>query len=243
MGIKVIIANDSDILLNSLSDIALKSEEKVEIINVPTNKLESLICQIRTKENLIILDSITSATFCINVLKNAINRVSKINIIILVIDSNSIPNIITREKPHSFFRKKHSDFSLLDIITLVSDSLKETLEIEKDIDTILWRIGITSYFKGSTYLKDAISFAYTDRKLLLDAQALVKKVAEKNDISNYNLVRSDMDKVLNNALDLIDVSVIYDIFEDEYDGRKISLRYFVDLCVRYLEKKRYCCFN
>lgn len=243
MSIKVIIANNNDILFNSLSDIALQSEEKIEITNVPTDKLDSLICQIKAKENLIILDSITSVIFCKNVLKNAINRLGKTNIIILVIDSNSITNIIDHERHHLFFKRKHLDIPLLDIISLVSDSLRDTLELEKKVDNILWRMGFNSYFKGTTYLKDAILFAYSDKKLLLDTQALVRRVAEKNNILNDKLVRSDMDKILNNVLDLIDIKVIYDIFGDEYDGRKISLRYFIDLCIRYLEKQRYCCFN
>ena len=243
MSIKVIIANNNDILFNSLSDIALQSEEKIEIITVTIDKLDSLICQIKAKENLIILDSITSVIFCKNVLKNAINRLGKTNIIILVIDSNSITNIIDRERHHLFFKRKHLDIPLLDIISLVTDSLRDTLELEKKVDNILWRMGFNSYFKGTTYLKDAILFAYSDKKLLLDTQALVRRVSEKNNILNDKLVRSDMDKILNNVLDLIDIKVIYDIFGDEYDGRKISLRYFIDLCIRYLEKQRYCCFN
>lgn len=39
MSIKVIIANNNDILFNSLSNIALQNESKIEIINVPIDKL------------------------------------------------------------------------------------------------------------------------------------------------------------------------------------------------------------
>lgn len=243
MGIKVIIANDNDILYNSLSDIALHSKEKIEILNVPTDKLEPLFCQIKTTENLIILDSITSITFCKNVLKNAITRLARTNIIILVIDSNSVTNIINREKSRQFFKRKQFDIPLFDVISLISDSLKDTLELEKNIDDMLWKIGFNFYLKGTTYLKDAILLAYSDRKLLLDTQALVKKVAEKNNILNDKLVRSDIDKVLNNISDLNNIEVIYDIFGNKYDGRKISLRYFIDLCIRYLEEQRYCCLE
>ena len=45
------------------------------------------------------------------------------------------------------------------------------------------------------------------------------------------------------VLDLIDNSVIYNIFGDFYDGRKISLKYFIDLCIHYLNEKNYCCLN
>lgn len=243
MSIKVIIANNNDILYNSLSDIALQKTEKIEILNVPIDQLNDFVGQLKATENLIILDSITSVTFCRNVLKNAIGRFSRTNIIILVIDSSNVTSIINREKSQQFFKKKSLDFQLLDVISLVSDSLKDTIELEKKIDDILWKMKFNSYFKGTTYLKDAIFFAYTDKKLLSDTQALVKKVAKKNNVLNDKLVRSDIDKVLNNALDLIDKQRIYDIFGDEYDGRKISFRYFIDLCIRFLEKQRYCCFN
>lgn len=241
--IKVIIANNNDILYNSLSNLALQYEEKIEIINVPTDKLRNLICQIKPKENLIILDSNTSVTFCIKVLKNALDRIDTENIIILVIDSKNTTNIINQEKSYRFFRKKHTNSSLFNAVNIIMDSLKDTLEIEKKIDTVLWKLGFTSYFKGTIYLKDAILLAYNDNELLQDMSKLVIKVSEKNNISNDKVVRSAMDKSLNNMLDYIDNSIIYDIFGDDYDGRKISLKYFIDLCIRYLEKQRYCCLD
>lgn len=243
MSIKVIIANNNDILFNSLSNIALENESKIEIVNVPIDKLNNFIYQIKPRENLIVLDSITSVSFCVNILKNAINRVDKGNIIILVIDSKHIANIINqKEEHHCLFWKKQTDFSILDAVNLITDALKDTLEIKKSIDDIFWKIGLTSYFKGTIYLKDAILLAYSDKNLLLDMNELIIKVAEKNEVTNYKGVRSVMDKSLNTMLDNTDIKIIYDIFED-YDGRKISLKYFIDLCIRFLEKQRYCCLE
>lgn len=242
--IKIIIADDNDILFNSLSDIALKNEETIELINVPKDKLGNLICHTRKNKNIIILDySITSVTFCTNILNNAIRQVAKENVIILIINSNNITNIIRKEKKHHFFFKKKTNlFSLLDIVNLVTESMNQTLEVERNIDSILWQIGFTTTLKGYKYIKDAISFAYIDNKLLLDTKTLVKKVAEKNNVKNDKLVRSDMDKSLNTVLDLLDINILYKIF-DEYDGRKISLSYLIGLCIRKLEKQRYCCLN
>ncbi len=64
-------------------------------------KLEQIIFHNKNKKDqLIILDSVTSITFCTNVLANAIKKLDakKTNIIILVIDSNSISNIKYEKK-------------------------------------------------------------------------------------------------------------------------------------------------
>ena len=52
-----------------------------------------------------------------------------------------------------------------------------------------------------------------------------------------------MDKSLNNMLNYTDQKIIYGIFQDDYDGRKISLKYFIDLCVHYLEKQIFLCLK
>lgn len=242
MSIKVIIANN-DILYNSLSNMALDKNLNIEIKNVPLDRLNSFICRIKTKEKVIILDSITSVTFCINILKNAINRIGEENIIILVVDSNNITNVINQTYHYDFLKKKNTDFSLLDVINVISDSLKNTIELERITDDILWKFGFTSYFKGSIYLKDAILLAFNDHNLLKDSSLLIKKVSEKNNILNYSSVHSDMDKSLNNMLNYTDQKIIYGIFQDDYDGRKISLKYFIDLCVHYLEKQIFLCLK
>ena len=234
--IKVIITNNDIILYNSLCEIALDYKGKIEIINIPKNKIDTLIGKMKPNNNLIILDYNTSIAFCKNILKNAMNKqVGKSNIIILVIDSR-ITNI--KDKEHNLLKTKQSDFSVLDFVNIVYDSLRDSLEIEKNINSIFWKIGLTYSFKGTDYIKDAILFAYMDKKLLLDIQTLIKKVAQKHQISNDKVVRSDMDKALNNVLDLVNTNVIYDIFGNQYDGRKITLKYFIDLCIRYLEQQK-----
>lgn len=239
--VKIIIANNNDIFYNSLSNILLQDELNIELTKVPPNKLGKLICKIKPKDNVIILDSKTSVIFVKNILKNAIENVDtkKVNIIILVINSDSISNI--KYEYHYHFFKTSNHTNLLDIVKLVSDSLKDCLEIEKSINDLL--LGFTYYFKGTIYLKDAILFAYTERNLLYDTKALVKKVAKKYKIKNDRIVRSDMDRALNSMLTYINKDKIYNIFGKHYDGRIISLKYFIDLCIRYLEEQRYCCLE
>lgn len=110
-------------------------------------------------------------------LKYITNRIDKANVTILVINSKTVTNIIIQEKssPHLLFRKETTNSSTLDIINIVVSSVKDVIEIEKSINDVLWRLGFTSYFKGTIYLKDAILIAYSDNKLLQDMNTLVKK--------------------------------------------------------------------
>ncbi len=240
--IKVIITINNDILYNSLSNISLQHEGKIEIKYIPTDKLKNFICRIKPKEPLIILDSNTSVAFHNNMLKNVMNRMDKANIIILVVDFKTITNIINQEKSHFFTRKDETNFSVLQFINTISETVRDTMEIEKTIDSILWKLGFATYFKGTIYLKTAILLAYSDNKLLQDMNILVKKVTERNNAENEKVVRSVMDKSINNVLDYLHTDLLYEVFEDDYDGRKVSVKYFIDLCIRYLGKKeRYCC--
>ena len=64
-------------------------------------------------------------------------------------------------------------------------------------------------------MKDAILLAYSDKSLLLDMNELIIKVAEKNEVMNYKVVRSAMNKSLNTMLDNTDIKVIYEIFSED----------------------------
>ena len=44
-------------------------------------------------------------------------------------------------------------------------------------------------------------------------------------------------------LDNTDKQIIYEIFEDDYDGRKISLKYFIDLCNSFFRKTKILLFR
>lgn len=241
--IKIIITNDNDIFYNSLSNILLQNKLNIELIKVPQCKLNKLFCKTKPRDSIIILDSNTSIVFCKNIIGNAIENIDtkKMNIIILVVNSDSISNI-KYEDHHLFFKNIYNN-NLLDIVKLVSNSLKDSLEIEKLVDNILWQLGFTYYLKGTIYIKDAILFAYDEQKLLLDTKTLVKKVAKKHKIKNDKVVRSNMDRALNSMLNYINKDKLYDIFGENYDGRVISLKYFIDLFIRYLKEQRYCCLE
>ena len=240
--IKVVITNNNDIWNDSLSTIALENESKIEVINVDIDKLDNFICHLKTKHTLIILDSNTTISFCCNIIKNAIYLKSiEKNIIILIVDSKKLS---TNLKKHEHIRgllNRNINFSVFDIISLIANSIKDTLQIEEKIDDILWKLGFVSSFKGTMYLKDAILFAYYDETILQDMDIFVKKISEKHKVLNEKNVRYAMNKTLSAILDYKNNDIIHTVFGDDYDGRKISLKYFIDLCVRNLKKQKLYC--
>ncbi len=74
MKIRIVIANNNDILFNSLSNLTLQYGSKIEVTNVPKDKLKNFICRIKPREKLIILDPYTSTSFYLNLLKYMMNR-------------------------------------------------------------------------------------------------------------------------------------------------------------------------
>lgn len=75
MKIRIVIANDNDILFNSLSNLTLQYGSKMEVTNIPKDKIKNFICRIKPRDQLIILDPNTSISFYINLLKYMMNRI------------------------------------------------------------------------------------------------------------------------------------------------------------------------
>lgn len=226
--IKLIITANNDILLKKLEKKLCNYDPQIQVIYLPTTHINGFIAK-NKKKNLIIFDQKNSS---INLLANLLKNPFYKNIIILILNFNDL-NHLEKSNINKLFRK-NKNFSLFEILTSISKISDESINLEKNIDNIFWRMGFCNYLKGTNYLKDAVIFAYLDRNLLFDIQTIIKKVANKNQVSNFKLVRSDMDKTLNNTLDLLDVQKIHKIFGNLYDGRKISLRYYIDLCIQYL---------
>lgn len=103
--IKIIIANNNDVLYNNLYNFLLKNELNIEITKITNDELNKLVYKIKPKDNLVILDSFTSTTFCTNILNNILNykNTNKSNIIILVADSNILFKI-KNERKNNFLR-------------------------------------------------------------------------------------------------------------------------------------------
>lgn len=211
--IKIIIAcDDNDVLLNKLMNTT-----KLELIHVQKNKNIIIKCLEQLPDMLIIDAKLKHAKF-IKTLEKIYRKNNK-NIIITV----------TKNQIYVCFDKFDILLDLIKVLEDFNDSIKAIL------DDMLWKLHFNLYSKGTTYLRTAILLAYQDNSLLFDTNKLIKNTANLYNLNEKN-VRNNIDNALNLAFKLDDIKYNIDFFNGFYDGRKISLKYFISLSVHYIDK-------
>ena len=115
----------------------------------------------------------------------------------------------------------------------ILENLTDTT-LENSIYDMLWHLRFNLYSKGTIYLKDAIIIAYYNNILLYDTNKLIKQVAQKYNLDEKN-IRNNIDNSLNRAFTYENLKYDIEFFKGYYDGRKISLKYFISLAVHYIQ--------
>lgn len=212
---KILIACDNDsVLLSKLNNMA-----QLELLKVEIN-VKSIINDLKINfPDVLILDNDK------NVLSN--EKIMK-KIFALGLNKKLIISA-TNSRTYVCFDK--TDL-LLDLIKILEDFNDNTLE--SIIYDMLWRLRFNLYSKGTIYLTDAIILAYYNNSLLYDTNELIRQVAQKYDSESKN-IRNNIDNALNLAFKYDNLQYDIDFFNGYYDGRKISLKYFITLAVHYIE--------
>lgn len=226
--IKIIITNN-DNLCTILSETLIETKN-IEIKNIDNLDQTIIDSYIRTGTNIIFFSS-DNYIELLNVLKFIQKNIDDViillsNRIILneLLSNSSFVNSISSKKNLTNTPKNK-----------IYNRTTNTDAIEEYIISMLLNLKFTLYNKGTIYLKDAIFTAFYNEQLLLDTHSLIMQVAKINN-ENYINVRSNIDKCLNSTLDFLNTEMLYDTFE-YYDGRKVSLKYFVYLFVYTLKKQ------
>ncbi len=224
--IKIIITNN-DNLCTILSETLIETKN-IEIKNIDNLDQTIIDSYIRTGTNIIFFSS-DNYIELLNVLKFIQKNIDDViillsNRIILneLLSNSSFVNSISSKKNLTNTPKNK-----------IYNRTTNTDAIEEYIISMLLKF--TLYNKVTIYLKDAIFTAFYNEQLLLDTHSLIMQVAKINN-ENYINVRSNIDKCLNSTLDFLNTEMLYDTFE-YYDGRKVSLKYFVYLFVYTLKKQ------
>lgn len=139
-----------------------------------------------------------------------------------------------------FIGTYNDDFFLENFVT---NDLKNTQDnsfeiyykVFRNVDDIFWKLPFNPCSKGTFYLKYAVYIAYFNKELLFDNKKLIEFISEKINIDS-KVVRSFMDKSINSMFRYVDIKTLNNLFYNIYDGRKLSTKYFIVLCVNLLYK-------
>ena len=112
--------------------------------------------------------------------------------------------------------------------------LKNT-EIDEFIDEMLWLLRFNIYAKGTNYLKTAIFICLIDNYFLSNTNNLMQLLSQ---IHNKcpKTIRNNIDNAINSAFQLTDIEYHIKFYNGYYDGRKVSLKYFLNLSIKYIKK-------
>ena len=212
--IKILIACDNDNTLFS----KLNKMDQIEIIKLDKNI--KIIIEDYKKNNppdMLILD------------KNILTDKKIVKKIYQLSSNKNLIISVTNSRTYLCFDK----FSLLLDLIKILENLTDTT-LENSIYDMLWHLRFNLYSKGTIYLKDAIIIAYYNNILLYDTNKLIKQVAQKYNLDEKN-IRNNIDNSLNRAFTYENLKYDIEFFKGYYDGRKISLKYFISLAVHYIQ--------
>ena len=214
--IKILVACDNDNLFNELNNTIFK------VTNVKTNEKNIVqICKNLSPDMLII-------DFNNNPVKyfKIIEKLKGLNINKYIIISE------TQKRVYICFKQPYICFRLIRHIESFNDSTEKNM-LEKIVIDMLSNLHFNLYSKGTWYLKDCIYLAYYNKTLLFDTNSLISQVATLHNENNKN-IRNNIDNALNLAFDYENLQYDIDFFNGLYDGRKISLKYFMILAIKYI---------
>lgn len=87
--------------------------------------------------------------------------------------------------------------------------------------------------KGTCYLKRTILLAYTDYDLLFDNKKLIEIISQENKLKPKS-IRSAIEYSIDSMYNFTSTNILKEVFGEDYNGDKLSLKDFIGLCVNYL---------
>lgn len=106
-------------------------------------------------------------------------------------------------------------------------------ELAQAFSILFEKLNFKEFTKGTRYLKRAIILAYTDQNLLYDNKALIEIISKEKRLKAKS-IRSAMENSINTMYRFTSVATLKEVFGENYDGKKSSLKDFIGLCVNYL---------
>lgn len=108
-------------------------------------------------------------------------------------------------------------------------------ELARNIEDLFWKLNFNQASNGTFYLKRAIAIAFYDQSLIYDNKRLNELLSKEQNISSKE-IRGTIDNALNSMYSPSQRETLYKVFQSDYDARKPSTKYFIAICVNYLNK-------
>lgn len=132
---------------------------------------------------------------------------------------------------------------LADIITNENITLYSTKdqiistndELTRNIEDLFWKLNFNQTSHGTYYLKRAIAIAFYDQSLIYDNKMLNELLSKEQNLTPKE-IRGTIDNSLNSMYSPSQKESLYKVFKSDYDARKPSTKYFIAICVNYLNK-------
>lgn len=108
-------------------------------------------------------------------------------------------------------------------------------ELARYIEDLFWKLDFNQTSHGTFYLKRAIAIAFYDQSLIYDNKKLNELLSKEQNLSPKE-IRGTIDNALNSMYSPSKKETLYKVFQSDYDNRKPSTKYFIAICVNYLNK-------
>ena len=233
---KIMIADDNEDF-NSCCKKFLTKDNTIDIVTCTNDGLTTLEMYLNIKPDILLLDLDLPS----------LNGIEIINKLTAIPEEKNLCNIIIMTGSEEFRKKLINTAKIFKILSKPCDLVDilmtiheieiiqrpDSINLEK-INSLMTKLKFNLYTKGTKYLIDCLIIANNNTDLLYNISALYSYVAEINN-TNPNIIKWSIINSLSTMNRFVDKNTLCSFFND-YDGRKISPKYFIGTTLSYIKK-------
>lgn len=232
---KIMIADDNKDF-NSCCRNFLTKDTSIDIVSCTIDGLTTLERYLNLRPDILLLDLDLPTISGIEIINRLTSIPEEKNLcnIIVITGSEEFRNQITNTA--KIFRIIPKPCNLLDVMMTIHEidisKRPNSINVE-EINNLMKKLNFNLYTKGTKYLIDCIIIANNNIDLLYNISELYSYVAGINN-TNPNIIKWSITNSLSTMNRFVDKEMLYSLFDD-YDGRKISPKYFIGIIISYIK--------
>lgn len=106
-------------------------------------------------------------------------------------------------------------------------------ELAQAFSSLFKKLKFKQLANGTRYLKKAIILAYTNQDLLYNNKKLIELISTETNVKPKT-IRSAIERSINNMYKFTPIATLKEVFCENYEGEKLSVKDFIALCVNHL---------